>query len=154
MFKCAAPLLSQYFCKSTILYLLPLFEFGEHNDWMTPPLPHHPPEVLHCVRQGALGCDKIVLLPVALEGRSSGKQHLRVRQTSYFALFVKETMSFIYTSMGNLYRRSWGSAYINKGRIDVVGELLSSFHWEYYSVEIICKRKKENETFHKWFLIK
>lgn len=65
-------------------------------------------------------------------------------------------MSFIYTSMGNLYRRSWGSAYINKGGIDVVGELLSSFHWEYYSVEIICKKKEKgkNETFHKWFLIK
>lgn len=54
-------------------------------------------------------------------------------------------MSFIYTSMGNLYKRSWGSAYINKGGIDVVGELLSSFHWEYYSVEIICKKKKKGK---------
>lgn len=126
-----------------IQYLLPLFELGEHNDWMTPPLPHHPPEVLHCVRQRALGCDKIVLLPVALEGRSSGKQHLRVQQTSYFALLVKETMSFIYTSMGNLYKRSRGRAYINKGGIDVVCKLLSSLHWEDYSVEIICEGKRK-----------
>lgn len=56
-------------------------------------------------------------------------------------------MSFIYTSMGNLYGRSWGSSYINKGGIDVVGELLSSFHREYYSVEIICTRKKEEGKF-------
>lgn len=52
-------------------------------------------------------------------------------------------MSFIYTSMGNLYRRSRGSAYINKGGIDVVGELLSSFHGEYYPVEIICEGEVE-----------
>lgn len=37
-------------------------------------------------------------------------------------------MSFIYTSMGNLSGGSRGSAYINKGGIDVVGELLSSLH--------------------------
>lgn len=52
--------------------------------------------------------------------------------------------------MGNLYGRSWGSSYINKGGIDVVGELLSSFHREYYSVEIICARKEGGrKLFHK-----
>lgn len=54
--------------------------------------------------------------------------------------------------MGNLYRRSGGSAYINKGGIDVVGELLSSFHWEYYSVEIICKKWNKQE--YEWFVRK
>lgn len=31
-FKCSTLLFNLYFCKNTILYLLPLFEFGEHND--------------------------------------------------------------------------------------------------------------------------
>ena len=57
-------------------------------------------------------------------------------------------MSFIYTSMGNLYRRSWGSAYINKGGIDVVGELLSSFHRKKKTVEIISGKKKKKKG--KW----
>lgn len=52
-------------------HLLPLLELREHDDGMTLPLPHHPPEVLHRVRQRALRGDVVVLLPVALKGAAN-----------------------------------------------------------------------------------
>lgn len=47
--------------------LLSLLDLRQHHDRVALPLPHHPPEVLHRVRQGPLGGDEIVLLSVALQ---------------------------------------------------------------------------------------
>ena len=47
--------------------LLSLLHLGQHHDRVALPLPDHPPEVLHGVRQGPLGGDEVVLLPVALQ---------------------------------------------------------------------------------------
>ena len=47
--------------------LLSLLHLGQHHDRVALPLPDHPPEVLHRVRQGPLGGDEVVLLPVALQ---------------------------------------------------------------------------------------
>lgn len=52
--------------QTTTAYLLPLLQLGQHDDGVTLPLPHHPPEVLHRVLQRALRGNEVVLLPVAL----------------------------------------------------------------------------------------
>lgn len=52
-------------------HLLPLLELCEHDNGVTLPLPHHPPEVLHRVLQRALRGDVVVLLPVALKGAAN-----------------------------------------------------------------------------------
>lgn len=46
--------------------LLSLLDLRQHHDRVALPLPHHPPEVLHGVRQRPLGGDEVVLLSVAL----------------------------------------------------------------------------------------
>lgn len=47
-------------------HLLSLLDLRQHHDGVAFPLPDHPPEVLHRVRQGPLRGDEIVLLSVAL----------------------------------------------------------------------------------------
>lgn len=47
-------------------HLLPLLELSEHDNGVTFPLPHHPPKVLHSVRQRALCGNEVVLLSVSL----------------------------------------------------------------------------------------
>lgn len=55
-------------------YLLPLLDLGEHHDCVAFPLPHHPPEILHRVGQGALGGDEIILLSISLREESGVTQ--------------------------------------------------------------------------------
>lgn len=101
-------------------YLLPLLELGEHDNGVTLPFPHHPPEVHHRVWERALSGDEVVLLSVALSKHTHTDTH---------------TFSFVgaITSM-QLFQKS---AYVNERRIDVVCELLASSHGENDSVEII-----------------
>lgn len=49
-----------------LTHLLPLLELREHYNRVTFPLPHHSPEILHCVKQRALCGNEVVFLPVAL----------------------------------------------------------------------------------------
>lgn len=44
-----------------------LLQFSHHNYGRSSLLPHHPPEVSKCLRQGALGGDVRILLPVAID---------------------------------------------------------------------------------------
>lgn len=96
-------------------HLLPLLELGEHDDGVTFPFPHHPPEVLHRVWERALSGDEVVLLSVALSKHTLS------------ALLVAITLMQLFQK----------SAHVNERCVDVVCELLASSHGEDDSVEII-----------------
>ncbi len=110
-------------------YLLPLLELSEHDNRVTFPLPHHPPEILHCVWKRALRGNEVVLLSVALSHR----------KTDYFSC-LGPTMC-IHSNTFELFQEERHlvikCSYIYKRCVDVICELLTPSHGENDSVEVI-----------------
>jgi len=73
-------------------YLLPLLNFGEHNDGVALPLPHHPPEILHRVRERSLRGNEVILLAIALR-RDSRTRSRRERGGTGRVVVVREEMA-------------------------------------------------------------